>query len=314
MSSKTTPAPKTQVAQPFGPPMPLNALRVFHAVVRGRSFRAASEVLRVSPQAVSQQIRQLEEMLGLPLFTRQGRAVEPTEAAILLSHFVDAGFAEIEEGLRRVTRPAQRQRINVNASPYFAQHFLLDRFARFREILPDVDLRLTTMVDMPDFAADDVDVTVQWGFGSFPPHEATLLVRDPKVLCCAPEVAAKIATPQDLATLPLLHTSVAGDLWPDVLRHLGVEGAGKRADLRLQDAATMRRATLAGLGVGLLSSRDAAEELMRGTLVAPFGAEALADLPADQVPGFYLVVPKSHRRVRAIRAFCDWITREAWAA
>ena len=82
-------------------PLPLNALRVFHAVVRARSFRAASEELRVSPQAVSQQIRQLEDQLGVALFTRQGRAVEPTEAAILLSHFVDAGFAEIEEGLRR---------------------------------------------------------------------------------------------------------------------------------------------------------------------------------------------------------------------
>ncbi|WP_068302601.1 LysR substrate-binding domain-containing protein [Pararhodobacter sp. CCB-MM2] len=293
-------------------PLPLNALRVFHAVVRGRSFRAASEALRVSPQAVSQQIRQLEETLGVALFTRQGRAVEPTEAAILLSHFIDAGFAEIEEGLRRVTRNAHRQRINVNASPYFAQHFLLDRFARFREILPDADLRLTTMVDMPDFAADDVDVTIQWGFGSFPPHEATLLVRDPKVLCCAPAVAERLQSPQDLVGVPLLHTAIPGTLWPDILRHLGVEGDSKRADMRLQDAATMRRATLAGLGVGLLSHRDATEDLASGALVAPFGAEALANLPPEQVPGFYLVVPRSHRRVRAIRSFCDWITREDW--
>ena len=295
-------------------PLPLNALRVFHAVVRARSFRAASEVLRVSPQAVSQQIRQLEDQLGVALFTRQGRAVEPTEAAILLSHFVDAGFAEIEEGLRRVTRSAQRQRINVNASPYFAQHFLLDRFARFREILPDADLRLTTMIDLPDFAADDVDVTVQWGFGHWPPHEAQLLVRDPKVICCAPSVAARITKAQDLAGEALLHTSMSAELWPNILRHLRVEGAGKRADMRIQDAATMRRATLAGLGVGLLSTRDAAEDLATGALVAPLGADALKDLPPEQVPGFYLVVPKSHRRVRAIRAFCDWITREDWSA
>ena len=99
---------------------PLNALRVFHTVVRHRSFRAAADELLVTPQAVSQQIKLLEDTLGIELFERKGRAIEPNENSILLAHFVQAGFDEFAEGVRRVTRTSVRNRINLNVSPYFA--------------------------------------------------------------------------------------------------------------------------------------------------------------------------------------------------
>ena len=73
---------------------PLNALRVFHAVARHRSFRQAADELLVTPQAVGQQIKLLEDTLQVSLFERKGRAIELTESAIVLSHFVKAGFDE----------------------------------------------------------------------------------------------------------------------------------------------------------------------------------------------------------------------------
>ena len=76
----------------------------------------------------------------------------------------------------------------------------------------------------------------------------------------------------------------------------------------------MRRATLAGLGVGLISTIDAQEDLENGKLVAPLGSDVLKDMPADQIPGFYLVLPKAHRRVRPIAAFCKWLESEDWGA
>ena len=78
------------------------------------------------------------------------------------------------------------------------------------------------------------------------------------------------------------------------------------------DAATMRRATLAGLGVGLLSTIDAQEDLKLGKLVAPLGRNLMQGMPQDQVPGFYLVLPKAHRRVASIAAFCAWVEAEDW--
>jgi len=291
---------------------PLNALRVFHTVVRHRSFRSAAEELSVSPQAVSQQIKLLEDTLGAELFERKGRAIEPNEKAILLAHFVQAAFDELEEGVRRVAKSDTRNRINVNASPYFATRYLLDRINRFRDIAPDADLRLTTMVDLPDFVADDVDVAIQWGFGTWKGHDATLLMLDYKVICCTPELARRLKGPDDLRTTPLLHPVLSSDLWPNVLRHLGVQDRSGKNDIQLQDAATMRRATLTGLGIGLISTIDAAEDLKLGKLVAPFGQDVMHKMPEAEVPGFYLVVPKAHRRVKTIATFCRWIETENW--
>jgi len=291
---------------------PLNALRVFHTAVRHRSFRSAAEELSVSPQAVSLQIKLLEDALGADLFERKGRNIEPTEKAILLAHFVQAAFDELAEGVRRVAKSDMRNRINVNASPYFATRYLLDRIDRYREIVPDADLRLTTMVYLPDFVADEVDVAIQWGFGVWKGHEATLLLQDHKVICCTPDIARRLSSPADLATIPLLHPVLAAELWPNVLRQLGVAARPGTRDMQLQDAATMRRATLAGLGIGLISTIDAAEDLHSGKLVAPFGEEALRGMPEDQIPGFYLVLPRAHRRVSTIAAFCRWIEAENW--
>ncbi|MDK3018921.1 LysR substrate-binding domain-containing protein [Pseudodonghicola flavimaris] len=293
---------------------PLNALRVFWAVMRRGSFRAAAAELSVSPQAVSQQIKLLEDILGVALFLRRGRAVDPTEQAILLSHFVQAGFDEFAEGVRRVTSVAGRHRITLNVSPYFATRYLIGRLDRFRARMPGADLRLTTMVALPDFISDDVDVSIQWGFGDWPGMEAHLLVRDPKLICCAPALAAAIRRPDDLLRQTLLHPVSAGTYWPRVLRHLGVSLPDQAGEIAFQDADSMRQATLAGMGVGLVSRGDAVEDLDSGRLVAPLGAEVLADMAAGDVPGFYLVLPRAHRRMKTVATFCDWVLAEDWSA
>lgn len=297
--------------RPFRLP-PLNALRVFHAVMRHRSFRAAADELLVSPQAVSQQIKLLEDTLAVELFERKGRAIEPNEQAILLAHYVQSAFDEMEEGVRRITKVGRRNRINLNASPYFATRYLLDRIARFRGTMPDSDLRLTTMVELPDFVADDVDVAIQWGYDNWKPYEATLLLHDYKEICCTPDLARKIGSVEDLKTLPLLHHIRSDRLWSDVLAHLGVTVDEEQAAVRFDDAASMRRATIAGMGVGMISTIDADEDLRLGKLVAPFGRGVMQSMPKERVPGFYLVIPRAHRRVRAIAAFCKWLEGENW--
>lgn len=291
---------------------PLNALRAFHAVARHRSIRRAADELLVTPQAVSQQIKHLEDILGVALFLRKARAVEPTEAAILLAHYVQAGFDEFAEGVRRVTRAAGNERINLNVSPYFATHFLLGRLARFRERVPGADLRLTTMVELPDFARDDVDASVQWGYGDWPGLEAVRLVSDPKIICCTPALAESLRQPGDLAGHMLLEPVLDGSFWAAILDFLGVAAPVAQTRVAFHDAATMRRATLSGMGVGLLSHGNAEEDIRAGRLIAPFG-DALAGLPPAQVPGFYLVLPRAHRRARLVTAFRDWILGEDWS-
>ncbi|WP_192182761.1 LysR substrate-binding domain-containing protein [Mesorhizobium amorphae] len=293
---------------------PLNALRVFHAVARHKSFRQAADELLVTPQAVGQQIKLLEDTLQVTLFERKGRSIELTESAILLSHFVKAGFDEFAEGVRRVTKSTYRDRINLNASPYFATHYLLPRLSLFREILPGADLRLTTMVDLPDFGRDDVDMTVQWGYGGWSDYDTTLLVPDPKIICCTPAIGGQIGSAKDLTRFTLLDTVKSKRLWPDILRHLGVELADGDRSIGFDDAATMRRATLQGIGIGLVSVMDAEEDLRSGALVAPLGRDVLVDMKEEEIPGFYLVVPRGHLRVKAVAALHRWLTQQAWGS
>ncbi|NIY75330.1 LysR family transcriptional regulator [Thalassospira sp. HF15] len=292
---------------------PLNALRVFWAVMRQGSFRSAADELLVTPQAVSQQIKLLEDILHVQLFERKGRVIEPTEQAVVLSHFIEAGFDEFTEGVRRITNSTYRNRININVSPYFATRYLMERLERFRDQMPGADIRLTTMVKMRDFAADEVDVSIEWGFGNWKEYDTTLLVQDPKIICCAPRLADVIKTPEDLARHTLLHPVLARTLWDSVLRHLGMTSHELAGEIEFQDAATMRRAAISGMGVGLISKLDAMEDLTEGRLVAPFGLDALSNMESEDIPGFYLIVPRAHKRVGIISNFCQWIVSENWS-
>lgn len=291
---------------------PLNSLKVFWVVMRYGSFRDAADELLVSPQAVSQQIRLLEDILGVALFERKGRVIEPTEQAMILSPFVQTGFKELSEGVNRITRSAYRKRININVSPFFAMHYLMGRLNHFCDQQPDADLRLTTMTKMPDFAVDEVDISIQWGFGDWGGYDFELLVKDPKIICCTPEVAKKIKSEEDLLHMPLLHPVHARNLWSSVLSYLGLESYEPSNKMQLQDADTMRRGAISGLGVGLISKLDALDDIRKGLLVAPLGIDALAGMSDEDVPGFYSVMPRSHRRVNIVYSFWEWITLENW--
>ncbi len=291
---------------------PLNSLRVFHAVVRHRSLREAAEDLFVTPQAVGQQIRLLEEALGVVLIEREGRGVRLTEKAITLSHYIAAGFGEFEEGIRRVTGPRERERINLNVSPYFGTRYLMPRLGDFRQAVPDAEIGVTTMIDLVDLERDQIDLAVQWGFDDRREVESTLLLRDPKMICCRPDMAERISAPADLLRFSLLQPARSLRLWTDILRYLGVESPLLDRSLTFDDAATMRRATQQGLGIGLISRLDAEEDIAAGKLVAPLGADALADLPLASVPGFYLITTKKRLRAKHVAALHRWLLEQAW--
>lgn len=291
---------------------PLNSLRVFHAVVRHRSLREAAEELYVSPQAVGQQVRLLEEALGVVLMEREGRGIRLTEKAITLSHYINAGFEEFEEGIRRVTGPRERERINLNVSPYFGTRYLMPRLALFRQAVPDAEIGLTTMIDLVDLERDQIDLAVQWGYGERRDGQSHLLMRDPKVICCRPDVAGRITSAADLLQFNLLQPARSKRLWPDILRHLGVEVPELDRGLTFDDAATMRRAAYQGLGIGLISVLDAAEDIASGKLAAPLGVAVLDDMPPETVPGFYLITTKTRLRARHVAALHRWLLEQNW--
>lgn len=292
---------------------PLNALRAFHVVYRCRSLRKAGEELRVTPQAVGQQIRQLEDALDVALFVRQARSLQPTEPATVLAGFVQSAFSDLAEGVRRVMRPAHRGRIALNVSPYFATHFLVPTLSLPDQAATRVEIRLSTAIHLPDFDRDEIDLAIQWGYDdSWPGHEATLLRPDPKVICCTPALAQRIWSVADLRDQNLLSLVTSSRLWPDMFRHLGLADRAPAHRMGFDDAATMRRATLQGIGIGLLSVIHADEDVASGALVAPLGRHVLDDMPPSDIPGFYLVAARPQLQAPQVAAFYRWLRDRDW--
>lgn len=290
----------------------LNALRVFHVAFQHRSLRKASEELSVTPQAVGQQLKLLEETLNVNLFERHGRSLAPTEAGVLLASFVKSGFSELAEGVRRVTRSVHRSRISINVSPYFATHYFIPTLS-LAEAPVDAEIRLSTGVYLPEFDRDEVDLAIQWGYGGWAGVEATLLLPDPKVICCTPLLASRLRQAADLRALNLLNLVPSNRLWKDIFRHLGLDEQQLPPHrMGFDDAATIRRATLQGIGVGLLSPIHADEDLASGQLVAPLGRDVLGDMPAGDVPGFHLLAPRSRLRVPAVARLYHWLLGRLW--
>lgn len=293
---------------------PLNALKAFRAVARQGSIQDAANELLVTPQAVSQQIKLLEETLEISLFEREGRTIKPTKAASVLSRFVNAGFGEFEEGVYRILNQKFNDRIMLNVSPYFATRFLLPQLQQFRESVLKSDLRLTANVETPDFARDNVDVAIQWGFDHWwSSLEVNLLLKDYKILCCTEEIASRIKKPQDILSETLLHPILTNTLWKDTLQFLDLPEPTDGQILQFHDNATLRQATLSGMGIGLISAKQGENDIRNGKLAAPLGTDIFYEIPDSKVPGFYLVLPKSHRRIPSIAMFCDWVTNINWS-
>ena len=136
-------------------PILLNALRAFEASARHQSFSAAALELNVTPAAVGQLVRSLEERLGVPLFHRGigGRArLVPTAVALRALPDIRDRFDRLNLGLARLKEGSALGVLTVTVSPAFAAKWLLPRIDRFQSTWPETDVRLDTSLKLMDFS------------------------------------------------------------------------------------------------------------------------------------------------------------------
>lgn len=162
-------------------PVHLNALRAFEASARHQSFSAAAAELHVTPAAVGQLVRTLEDWLGTPLFLRNasGKArLVATEAAEQALPDIRAGFDRLALGLELLKEGSASGVLTVTVSPAFAAKWLLPRIDRFQSAWPDTDVRLDTSLKAVDFVAQRIDIGVRYGIGSWPGLTAVKLMEE----------------------------------------------------------------------------------------------------------------------------------------
>jgi len=284
----------------------LNALRIFEVVMRHQSLKGAAEELCITPQAVSHQIRGLEETLGKSLFERSARGFQPTQVASVLVVAVRRGLDEIAEGIRVASQSdKEKNRLYLHVTPYFASHYLIPYLSEFTESYANIDLKISVGTNLPDFERAQIDAAILWGYGAWATVRQVKLIADFKVLAGQPELLKRkpIRTPEDLLGHTLLNPFEINSLWGETLILLGLGGRVPQSSMTLHTHGPTLDATLAGLGIALISHLDAED----GSLIAPFGEDLLQGLPANRVPYFFLLYPDRPDVSKEVLAFQRWL-------
>ncbi|MCP1368043.1 LysR family transcriptional regulator, partial [Halomonas sp. BBD48] len=216
--------------------LPLNALRAFAEAARAGSFKVAASRLGVTPGAVSRQIKQLEDRLGVALFDRYPNGVRVSEAGRLLAEDIDAGLARIASGVQTASERARAATtLTLSAPPSLAQFWLLPRLANFeaQETQIDISLDADQNLTAPTWHAGGARLALRYGRGPWPGVRSLRLFDDQLFPVCAPALLERthIDTPADLLALPLLEVvwqsrqNIAFPGWRDWFDAVGMHDA-----------------------------------------------------------------------------------------
>lgn len=298
-------------------PIHLNALRAFEASARHQSFSAAAEELNVTPAAVGQLVRSLEDWLGAPLFLRgtSGRTrLIPTEAAARALPDIRAGFDRLNQGMERFQENTDGAMLTVTVSPAFAAKWLLPRFERFQVLCPDVDVRLDTDLKAVDFIARKIDIGVRYGKGTWPGLIAEKLMDEEIYPACSPEMLrrdSQLQTPNDLSRFTLIHDlSMDGQAgfptWNMWLERVGAAGIDTSRGMKINNSAAVLQAAIEGRGVALARSVMAHDDLAAGRVVRLF-----PNIGVTSELAYFVVYRPESATLRKLVAFRNWLLSEA---
>ena len=286
---------------------PLNALRAFEAAARHLSIKDAAAELGVTPGAVSQQVRNLEDLLGLALFDRRHGGLVLTAEGQRYFPVLRTAFRDIAEATAEL-RPARgRQVLTISCPRAFAAHWLVPRLGRFQARMPAADVHVGTTSRLVDFTRERIDCAIRHGLGVYDGLAADRLLDDNLVPVCDPNLATgdrPLRRVGDLAGHRLLHDESRDD-WRLWLAAAGADEVDWRRGPTFSDSTLAIAAAIAGQGVALVHDDLVTQEIAAGRLIKPFTVELRGAL------AYYLVYPPAHGRRPELTAFRDWILEEA---
>lgn len=281
---------------------PLPALRSFEAVARLGSITLAAAELHVTHSAISQQIKLLEDLLGVALFTREGRGLRLSEDGRLYALQIRIGLGEITEATRLVRARPRVDEVVVAVLPSFGLHWLLPRLPRFYARHPHYRVSLRASLDIQDLRQGLVDIGVRMGQGGWEGLAQKRLFDDELVVVASPSFngGRLPQTPQDIVTGPIVRTVESWLGWCSVA---GVEEPGN-AGLWINDSNLVMEAVRLGLGVALERRSLVHGALQRGELVQ------LTDIRVPYAYPHWLVWPQRESSQRKQQEFTTWIEEE----
>ena len=254
---------------------PLNALRAFEAAARLQSVTRAADELHVTHGAVSRQLRLLEEALGRPLFTRQGRQLALTEAGEQLRDGAGAAFDQLRDAWASVRRPAQAPFVLGCAGSVLAR-WVIPRLDRLGRDLPELKLHLSAQEEPLTPTLGGLDGALLIGTPPWPVNWQVNVLAPERI---GPVVSPRYAGWSRLADRPpsaligesVLHTASRPQAWRDWSAAAGLPAPPHTLGQGFAHLYYLLEAALAGLGVAIAPEPLVADDLASGRLLAPWG-------------------------------------------
>ncbi|RRH85042.1 transcriptional regulator GcvA [Variovorax beijingensis] len=292
------------------------ALRTFEAAGRHLNFTRAADEVGLTPAAVSYQIKEMEDQLGVVLFTRTSRSIQLTPAGAVLFEAAADALDRLQRAAgraRRMTRGSAHLRISLSAR--FAANWLMPRLPRFRAAHPGLELMFDITDQIRDFDADDVDIAIRFGTGKYERALSDRLFDMVVAPVCSPrllETGPPLREPRDLFhhTLCYLDWKTDGMVWPNWrmwMEEAGIRDFDDSRCLAFPDSSHVVQAVIEGAAVGLADLAMIANDLAQGRLVRPFdiGVSVAGEY------AYHLVYPESSGEDPRVLAFRAWMLGEA---
>ncbi|QOV66361.1 transcriptional regulator GcvA [Kosakonia pseudosacchari] len=291
---------------------PTATLRAFEVATRHTTFTAAAAELCITQSAVSHQLKNLEEIWGLPLFQR-GKTLSLTPAGAALAPLVREFFSKLETTLADLREQKGRVRLRVNTTYSFALKWLLPRLPGLARLHPEILVTLESTDQAINFASTDADVAIRFGHGNYPALHTEFMFREQLFPVASPALLQRFGTPDEPAELlryPLL-TRDGADLvpkWDAWFKQVGVNTDVLHENVRFADTNMTIEAALLGQGIALARSGHVEKEIADGSLVRLF------DLPFPSPAAYYFVCPQGIETQPHIVTFRSWLLAESQQA
>jgi LysR family glycine cleavage system transcriptional activator len=290
------------------------ALQVFACAARHLSFTRCADELHVTPGAISQQIRQLEERLGFALFHRVGRGLELTAEGQRLAMVANEVQGRISDELRLLRSGRIGGVFKLRCIPSFLSKWLMPRLPALQAEYPDIQLRIIAEDSSGSLRDDDFDLAIDLNDGSYPGLHTTPLLEEQLFAVCSPsllEGRPPLDSPSQLVHYPLLHDITAWRdsyeyaEWEFYLAAIGASGIDvRRGHTFNRNHLTIEAARL-GMGVAIARKALITDELERGALIVPFGS------PIAARKKYVIAYRDGALNTPARRAVHDWLVGQA---
>lgn len=312
-AKEETPAAPAAAPLPLRRLPPLNALRAFEVAARHLSFTRAAAELHVTPAAVGQQVRLLEDFMGVPLFRRESRALVLTPAGQACLPGIREGFEHLITAVTEIGSPRDRGRLTISVAPSFAAKWLLPRLVDFEKRQGDIDVHVDASMLLANLGDGTVDLAIRYGAGQYPGLMVERLLAEEVYPVCSPALRDgpnPIRSPADLVHHTLLHDDSPDNdpscpTWSMWLRAAGVHGADTTRGPHFGQSSFALEAAALGRGVALAKGTIASADLAADRVVRLF------EMSIPLAFAYYLVYPEAKSSWPKVAAFRAWLFEQA---